>query len=263
LLQATDGALYGTTAGGGALSQGTIFRLNPDGSGYQILHEFDGTNGSQPHGTLVQVGAFLAGVTQFGGTSNQGTIFLVGTNGGSFSSVHSFGTGVIPSEGTAPVSGLVLGPGGLLYGTAGAGGSGAGTLFAISPDGSDYQQLYQFTGTFSLDGALPSSSLTPDPSQPLVGVLYGATFIGGPANLGNIFALLISPPLSITPVTSQTVSNQTTLFWPSWALNYVLQSSTNLSSGPWQNISNGTPVTGVQIVNPTNSPVYYRLVLPN
>jgi uncharacterized repeat protein (TIGR03803 family) len=260
LLQAADGALYGTTYNGGGSNCGTVFRLNLDGSGYQVVHDFSPVEGSNVVGTLVQNGAFLVGVTEFGGAANQGTIFLMNTNGSSFSVAHSFGTGLIPSEGTEPFAGLVYGPGGLLFGTTPSGGNGQGALFAINPDGSGYQQLYAFSGP---DGNKPTGSLLFDPSQPGVGVLYGATFGGGSANLGSLFALLTSPPLTITPVTSQSVSNQVSVFWPSWALNYVLQSSTNLSSGPWQNVSNGIPVTGVQLPAPTNGATYYRLVAPN
>jgi uncharacterized repeat protein (TIGR03803 family) len=33
-----DGALYGTTLGGGSNSAGTVYTLNVDGSGYRLLH---------------------------------------------------------------------------------------------------------------------------------------------------------------------------------------------------------------------------------
>ena len=65
------------------------------------------------------------------------------------------------------------------------------------------------------------------------------------------------------PVTSQMLGNQVSLFWPGWALNYVLQSTTNLASGDWVNVTNGVPVTGVQLPNPTNTSTFYRLVAPN
>jgi uncharacterized repeat protein (TIGR03803 family) len=43
LVQGADGAFYGTTLGGGTNSQGTVFKLNGDGTGYRILHSFTST----------------------------------------------------------------------------------------------------------------------------------------------------------------------------------------------------------------------------
>src|SRR5512138_3572793 len=41
LVQGADGALYGETTQGGTNGAGTLFKLNLDGSGYQILHHFE------------------------------------------------------------------------------------------------------------------------------------------------------------------------------------------------------------------------------
>ena len=40
LLFGADGALYGTTLLGGTNNQGTVFKMNPDGTGYRELHGF-------------------------------------------------------------------------------------------------------------------------------------------------------------------------------------------------------------------------------
>jgi uncharacterized repeat protein (TIGR03803 family) len=37
-----DGALYGVTPNGNATAQGTIFRINKDGSGYSVIFAFPG-----------------------------------------------------------------------------------------------------------------------------------------------------------------------------------------------------------------------------
>lgn len=47
--------------------------------------------------------------------------------------------------------------------------------------------------------------------------------------------------------------------WPAWALNYVLQTTTNLSNGTWVAATNGVPVTGLQLTNSTPG-AYYRLI---
>src|SRR5271169_5744839 len=36
LIQGPDGTLYGTTTAGGTNGSGTVFKINPDGSGYQV-----------------------------------------------------------------------------------------------------------------------------------------------------------------------------------------------------------------------------------
>jgi len=38
VVSGADGALYGTTLGGGSNSAGTVYTLNVDGSGYRLLH---------------------------------------------------------------------------------------------------------------------------------------------------------------------------------------------------------------------------------
>ena len=170
----------------------------------------------------------------------------------------AFGTWGVPSEGTQPFVGVQVREGCSLAQPS----LPAWERFSKSTR-MDRATSNCTSSKGSPDGRSLESALVADPLQSAVGVLYGTTFNGGTADLGTIFALLVNPPLNITPVTSQTVSNQIALFWPSWALGYTLQGSTNPSSGTWQNVSNGIPVTGIQLPNPTNSPVYYRLVAPN
>jgi uncharacterized repeat protein (TIGR03803 family) len=49
LVQATNGNLYGTTEGGGANSDGTVFKITPSGT-LTTVHSFDGTDGNGPLG---------------------------------------------------------------------------------------------------------------------------------------------------------------------------------------------------------------------
>ena len=39
LMQGTDGALYGTAYQGGSSGYGTVFKLNPDGTGFTVAQE--------------------------------------------------------------------------------------------------------------------------------------------------------------------------------------------------------------------------------
>ena len=111
LVQATDGNLYGTTAGGGANAAGIIFSISPKSPyTYKILYAFDGTTGSSPQATMVQhTNGILYGDTQAGGTDTKycgacGTFYslnmglkpfarLVSTSGKVGSSVEILGQG--------------------------------------------------------------------------------------------------------------------------------------------------------------------------
>jgi uncharacterized repeat protein (TIGR03803 family) len=79
LVQGNDGALYGTTEGGGEFgNSGTVFRLNTDGTGYTVLWSFKGNElgGRRPLARLLQGidGAFY-GTTYEGGEMDLGTVF--------------------------------------------------------------------------------------------------------------------------------------------------------------------------------------------
>ena len=72
-----DGYLYGTTQYGGANNNGVVFRVLPDGTGYQDLHDFatvDGngfnSEGINPVAALISIGGgFLAGTASGGGAN--------------------------------------------------------------------------------------------------------------------------------------------------------------------------------------------------
>src|SRR5262249_48635237 len=71
LVQGNDGALYGTAEQHGRNGGGTAFKLNPDGSGFTILHNFSifEGGGQNPCASLVQrADGALYGVTRRGST---------------------------------------------------------------------------------------------------------------------------------------------------------------------------------------------------
>jgi len=76
LIQAFNGNLYGTTAGGGAYNDGTIFQLAPSGL-LTTLFSFSEGDGIQPDAGLTSTGKFLTfyGTTSFGGDYGHGTIY--------------------------------------------------------------------------------------------------------------------------------------------------------------------------------------------
>ena len=66
LIEGSDGALYGTTYLGGTYGDGIVFRLNRDGTGFRVLHDFDlfgdWANGGYPYGGLIEAfdgGSFM------------------------------------------------------------------------------------------------------------------------------------------------------------------------------------------------------------
>ena len=75
--------MYGTTAYGGASGDGTIFRLNTDGTGFTTLYNFsNGSDGAGPNTTLVLAGNTLYGTTESGGLSGHGTVFSLALSSG-------------------------------------------------------------------------------------------------------------------------------------------------------------------------------------
>jgi uncharacterized repeat protein (TIGR03803 family) len=139
LMQARDGALYGTTTSGGADGYGTIFTVAAGGA-LTSLHSFTYTDGAFPYAGLVKgKDGSLYGTTPWGGVNGAGlgTVFKI-TTGGAFTSLYSFTSpseGLLGtnSDGTHPYGGLLQGKDGNLYGTANQGGTGAdGTVFKLT-----------------------------------------------------------------------------------------------------------------------------------
>ena len=135
LVQGTDGTFYGTTQGGGAHGDGTVFNINSSGSTYTVLRSFAGgtTDGSTPYAGLVEgTDGNFYGTTYSGGANNYGTVFSINASGSTFTLLHSMGGG--SSDGKWPYAGLVQGADGNFYGTAyTAGSSSDGVIFKQTP----------------------------------------------------------------------------------------------------------------------------------
>ena len=108
---------------------------------FQVLVNFDGTNGKLPFSGLIQAndGNFY-GVTSHGGSSNKGVLFRM-TPDGVLTVLHNFTGG---SDGARPMGGLVQASDGNLYGTGKYGGkNGVGVLFRATLAG-DVVPLHDF-----------------------------------------------------------------------------------------------------------------------
>jgi uncharacterized repeat protein (TIGR03803 family) len=186
LYEDATGALYGSEA----------YRPGKKGSIYQLtekkgvwierpLFEFDGSDGKNPLGGLVQDSSgALYGTTMHGGTSNLGTVFALAPAGSkqwSESVILDFDGG----NGRTPDSNLIIGKTGALFGTASSGGTAnCGTVFELAQSGNSWTEttLYNFQG--GSDGCEPLGGLHLGSTE---GTLYGTTEYGGADNLGTVF----------------------------------------------------------------------------
>lgn len=239
LLDGSDGLLYGSTSEGGTNQGGVLFRINRNGSGYQMLRQggtqpmdarapyagftevtgtlftvsSSGTDGA-PGGTLFKMnrdgtgyqilsvlginggdgqapvqplnagpGGWLYGVTPIGGQFGGGTVFRFDTNGSNYSILRSFGPST--NNGYFPAGTPVDGGDGFLYGTLSEGGaSGRGLVYKMQTNGNSFTIVRAFTGA-SIDGIKPVGPLTLGSD----GALFGTTIAGGQSLTGTVFRL--------------------------------------------------------------------------
>ena len=181
--------LYGTTSSGGINdNDGTVFKVNTDGTGFQVLHNFNGGDGADPgQAGLILAGDFLYGTTiNGGGAAYRGAVFRIKTDGTDFTNLHVFTATAGPapatnSDGASSYAGLVLADD-TLYGTTTiGGGSGRGTVFKLHTDGSDFTVIHSFAD----DGSEGIASLA---TLALSGdTLYGTAYRGGSSDNGTVF----------------------------------------------------------------------------
>lgn len=162
------GNLYGTTFGGGASGDGTVYKLAPDGT-ETVLHSFDGSDGSVPFAVLILDSAGnLCGTTARGGPNDDGTVFTIAPDG-TFDTLYAFAG----TDGAAPYGGLIEQKPGIYYGTTGEGGTNdGGVIFRLTGNGKE-RVIYSFTG--GQDGGFPSGELIFGTN----GTIYGTTVYGG------------------------------------------------------------------------------------
>ena len=196
LIRDRAGNVYGTTAYGGLVGYGTVFKLDATGA-ETVLHSFTfgGADGSKPFGGLIRdaAGNFYGTTSDGGGIGcapyGCGTVFKLDTTRHE-TVLYSFTGG---ADGRNPYAGLVRDPAGNLYGTTFYGGGsnncgqGCGTVFKLDAMGVQ-TVLHSFTGP--PDGNWPLGSLILDAA----GNLYGTTSWGGSssnctAGCGTVFKL--------------------------------------------------------------------------
>jgi len=201
LILDTSGNLYGTTEGGGAYDDGTVYEIERTATGWKekVLHGFGGgTDGANPNGALIlDKKRAVYGTTEFGGieggecgSGGCGTVFKLGPpnmrDGLWIEEVlDRFDPG---SSGAAqPSAGVIFDQSGNLYGTTlGGGNSGSGSIFELTPGSKGKWRervLYRFRD--GDDGSEPQSGLVLDAK----GNLYGTATGGGTVGNGTFFRL--------------------------------------------------------------------------
>ena len=192
----SHGNLYGTTTAGGTACQepgcGVVFELTPNSDGSwseSVLHDFDGSDGSQPHAPVVfDSRGNLYGTAVNGGSFDSGTAFELtpGMNTWTRFVLHSFAGGL---DGGQPYAGVTLDNASHVYGTTSAGGvSSYGVVFAMGGPGIPGPTvLHAFTG--GNDGEQSFGSLVSDAS----GNFYGVTWGGGMYQAGTVFEITRNP----------------------------------------------------------------------
>jgi uncharacterized repeat protein (TIGR03803 family) len=183
-MKAVGSTLYGMTTYGGYADEGIVFKINTDGSGYTVLHQFarTATEGGHPNGHVTIVGSEIFGETDEGGAYNHGVIFRMNLDGTGYMTLHDFqhaweiGAGARTSDiGLTEV-------GSKLYGTTPLGGDfDRGSLFEINDDGTGFSVIHSFSGGFSGEGTQGGVIFDK-------GYLFGAAG-GGPSSAGIVYRI--------------------------------------------------------------------------
>ncbi|MGO9265948.1 MAG: choice-of-anchor tandem repeat GloVer-containing protein [Candidatus Binataceae bacterium] len=152
----------------------------------KVLWSFGGgTDGNAPYaGLIADSSGNLFGTTLEGGLYNGGTVFELSPSG-TESVLWNFGNG---TDGENPYAGLLMDSSGDLFGTTYAGGAGGyGTVFELTPGGTE-TILWSFGASPTLaEGRNPLGQLVMDQH----GDLYGTTYQG---SLGYGVVFELTPP---------------------------------------------------------------------
>lgn len=182
LIQASNGLIYGTTARGGTIGEGTLFQIDPISNLRTKLIDFKKDSlGKTPRGKLVEINNNLYGLTQKGGSVNAGVIFKFNPSTSMMTKEYDFNF----NTGYGTGHHLTQASNGKLYGLTRSGGTSEdGVLFEFDTNG-----IYNVKVNFdNIKGTHPYGGLVLANN----GSLYGMTSSGGSANQGVIFEYNVS-----------------------------------------------------------------------
>jgi len=155
-----NGVLCGTTSQGGTSDAGTVFGIDPTGSGYSILHTFTGAphDGANSLSGMIYTAGTWLGATFYGGhggDAGYGTVFSIDAHTNAESILYAFPA--TPRGGVAhgfwPSGDLVLQNATLFGATRQGGHDSEGAVFALDPTTGQERLLHSFKG--GNDGSSP------------------------------------------------------------------------------------------------------------
>jgi uncharacterized repeat protein (TIGR03803 family) len=173
------GNFYGTTAGGGPTSAGTVFEISTASATLTSLASFDpSTTGYLPYGGLtIDLSGNLYGTTQFGGPGGGGVVFKIDGTTRSLGLLAAFSANT--TGGHNPVSPPIIDSKGNLFGTTAGGGTGGGNGTIYEIDSTTH--ALTTVGTFNGDNGSQPNGIIFGPG----GKLFGTTAEGGSSGGGG------------------------------------------------------------------------------
>jgi uncharacterized repeat protein (TIGR03803 family) len=235
LIQGTDGRLYGMAEYGGPNENGSVFAVNPDGTGFTTLYDFtNGADGSDPQTNLSRgTDGRLYGSTYWGGVNYSGTLFAISGPSSSQSLVAgSSTTFTVTAAGADPLS----------YQWQFDGGSIAGAINAIfsltnidASNAGSYDVIVSHPGGSVTSNAFTLTIAPPPPSAPVFSPPAGAYSNSAPLSVG----ITSAGATSIYYTTNGAMPTETT---------------GNLYSGPLT-LSAATTLTAIGVNSGGTSPV--------
>lgn len=196
LVMNSEGQLFGVASFGGEYGEGAVFELNPaEGTTVpaQVIHNFDGADGSNPDSLAIDKNGNLYATTEFGGLGFGTVTELIKQADG------SWGENVLHmmdgDDGVWVVGPAVFDKMGNLYAVAESGAiNGMGSVFMLSPTQSGpwtETLLHRFDFQFpdGKDGQRPFAGVTISNNK-----LFGTTSSGGVYDDGIVFEIALSLP---------------------------------------------------------------------
>jgi uncharacterized repeat protein (TIGR03803 family) len=181
LIQAPDGALYGTTPLGGASDSGTVFKIVA--GRLSTLYSFtDSEDGGFPlSGLLLATDGNLYGTTHGGGVNDAGTVFKVTTDG-ALTTLYSFCAQPECADGANPQGSLNEAASGIFYGTTTGGGDpscdgGCGTVFSLDTGLVPFVAFVRPYGKVRQNGGILGQGFTGTTSVSLNGIPANFTVV--------------------------------------------------------------------------------------
>jgi uncharacterized repeat protein (TIGR03803 family) len=202
IAEGSDGLLYGANGVGGptSSSSGTLWRIQKDGKGFQVLQQFctSCANGSYPNNIIAASDGNLYGTTGYGGSFNGnvcsslgcGVVFKL-TTSGVYTVLHALAGGTETSD---PIGITQASDGNFYGGTAYLGG---GALFRVTPSGSYTTLLDLGSGNYALTPMTQASN----------GLLYGFSHVVN-ASTVELFSLSLSGTFQNIAAVTQSLFKQ-------------------------------------------------------